>query len=395
MLITLRPIYHRGAERVAIIFNRHYAIEQLVKTLPSAMWSRTHGCWYIRLQKEYCKLLYDKLHALAAIDTSALKLYLQQRAVVVQAEQPVAKPVQRQTATMMLRFPISEANLQAMYNYKKMLVLKGYSKSTCRVYVNEFHLLLRKLGTVEVNTLKKEQAERYLLHLAACNHSETQIHSAINAIKFYFEKVLGNDKTYYDLPRPKKPKQLPDVLAEEEVMSIIGTITNIKHRALIMTGYAAGLRVSEIVNLQLRDIDGKRMVIHIRNGKGKKDRYVNLSVVLLHTLRDYYKAYHPGPFLFVGEDGGAYSTRSAQQIIKAAKQKLGILKKGSIHMLRHSYATHLLENGTDIRYIQALLGHNDIKTTIRYTHVASKITSKIQSPLDVLVQKQNMRFPNS
>ena len=167
-------------------------------------------------------------------------------------------------------------------------------------------------------------------------------------------------------------------------MALLQKMTNLKHRTMIMTGYAAGLRVSEIVRLTIGDIDSKRMTIHIRGAKGKKDRIVPLSKKLLETLRNYYRQYRPINYLFEGQYGGAYSTRSAQSILMEAKQKAGIHKKGSIHSLRHSYATHLMESGTDIRIIQELLGHNTIKTTMLYTHVSKKDITRIESPLDKL-----------
>jgi site-specific recombinase XerD len=151
-----------------------------------------------------------------------------------------------------------------------------------------------------------------------------------------------------------------------------------------MASYSAGLRVSELVHLKITDIDPKRMTIHIREGKGKKDRMVPLSNILLELLREYYKSYKPKQYLFEGEGGGPYCPRSAQKVLHEAKKKAGIWKKGSIHSLRHSYATHLLEGGTDIRYIQSFLGHNNLKTTMRYTHVSRIKLENIGSPLDKL-----------
>jgi len=214
--------------------------------------------------------------------------------------------------------------------------------------------------------------------------SETQVHTAVNAIKFYYEQVLGRDKELYDLPRPKKAFTLPDILAEEEIVELIHAIPNIKHRSMIMIAYSAGLRVSEIVKLRITDIDSKRMMIHLRAAKGKKDRMVTLSKKILAVLREYFLLYKPRIYLFEGQNGGEYSVRSVQKIVQDAKIRAGITKKGGVHSLRHSYATHLLEAGTDIRIIQELLGHNSIKTTMLYTHVANKIMSKIESPLDKL-----------
>ena len=199
-------------------------------------------------------------------------------------------------------------------------------------------------------------------------YSYTHLHTTINALKFYFEQVEGRAKEFYDLPRPQKPLKLPPVMGEEEVVQLIQKTKNLKHQALLLTAYSAGLRVSELVALKIRDIDSGRMLVHIHEGKGGKDRMVQLSEVLLETLRAYYKQYKPTVYLFEGDRRGEpYSTRSAQKVIKRAKLRAGVKKKGSIHMLRHSYATHLLESGTDIRYIKELLGHNSLKTTLRYT----------------------------
>ena len=276
-------------------------------------------------------------------------------------------------------------NLSALTSFQNLLVLKGYSANTIRSYCGAFYKLLRMLGKVPVNSLTKAHIQSYLLWLLQKKgYSETHVHTVINAIKFYFEGVAKRQKEFYDLPRPKKPLLLPDILATVEVENMLKSISNLKHKLLLMTAYSAGLRVSELVVLRLNDIDSKRMMIHIRRGKGKKDRMVTLSLVLLEALRQYVKLYRPKDYLFEGEKGGAYGTRSAQLVLAAAKQKVGIVKKGSIHSLRHSYATHLLEAGTDLRYIQELLGHSSIKTTLRYTHVSMKSIANIQSPLDKL-----------
>jgi site-specific recombinase XerD len=215
-------------------------------------------------------------------------------------------------------------------------------------------------------------------------YSEAAIHTMVNSVKFYFEKVEERGSEFYDLPRPRKAQKLPDILAEEEVAELIKKTENLKHKTLLMASYSAGLRVSELVNLKITDIDSKRMMLHIREGKGKKDRMVPLSKILLETLREYFQKYRPKEFLFEGEAGRPYSTRSAQLILAAAKKEARINKKGSIHLLRHSYATHLLEGGTDIRYIQSFLGHSSLKTTMIYTHVSKLKIESIQSPLDKL-----------
>jgi site-specific recombinase XerD len=189
----------------------------------------------------------------------------------------------------------------------------------------------------------------------------------------------------YELPRAKKEFKLPSIFAEEEIRRILFAVENIKHRAILCLAYAAGLRVSELVNMKLKDVDSRRMVITVRQSKGRKDRQVMLSEKLLYLLREYFKKYRPKEWLFEGNKGEQYSTRSIQEVLQHAKQKAGIKKKGSIHALRHSFATHLLEGGTDLISIKELLGHNSLKTTSVYTHVSKKHLSKIQSPLDKVI----------
>ena len=206
-------------------------------------------------------------------------------------------------------------------------------------------------------------------------------------MKFYYEQVLKRERFFWEIPRPKKPLLLPRLLNENELAKLFNSLTNKKHKAMLFTIYSAGLRVSELVNLKISDIDSKRMQIFIERAKGKKDRVVNLSPVLLDILRAYIKTYKPKPktYLFESEQTfTAYPTRTVQQIFGNAKAKAGIKKEVGIHSLRHSFATHLLDKGTDIKYIKEILGHFDIKTTERYLHVSKKQLVNIISPFDDL-----------
>jgi site-specific recombinase XerD len=206
----------------------------------------------------------------------------------------------------------------------------------------------------------------------------------ISSIKFFYEQVLNQPTTIYELPRAQKPEQLPPVFDEAEVMAILNATENIKHKTMVALAYSGGLRVSEIVNLKITDIDSKRMVIYLRQAKGKKDRQVMLATKLLALLRLYYKEYKPQLWLFEGRNHQEYSSRSIHKMFDKAKAKAGIIKKGSIHALRHSFATHLLEGGTDLLSIKELLGHNSLRTTSIYTHISTRHLSKIRSPLDKL-----------
>jgi len=189
--------------------------------------------------------------------------------------------------------------------------------------------------------------------------------------------------TYYELERPRKKKTLPIVLSKDEVKRMISTTKNLKHKCIISTLYSAGLRRSELLNLELGDIDSERMVIHIKDAKGNKDRYTLLSATLLEDLRVYFKQYRPKKYLFEGVGGIPYSTSSVSTIVKRAAKKVKIAKTVTPHTLRHSFATHLLESGTDLRYIQLLLGHNSTKTTEIYTHVSTTNFNSIKNPLDL------------
>ena len=213
--------------------------------------------------------------------------------------------------------------------------------------------------------------------------TENTLHSRINALKFYYEQVLSRPRFFWEIPRPKKPIQLPKVLSKEEIALLLRAIGNLKHKTMLMLGYGCGLRVSEITGLRLTDIDEDRRLLIIRKGKGKKDRVISLSPAMLIMLRNYREKYKPADYLFEGQRAGSsYSVRSLESIIHAAKEKAGIKKAGSMHMLRHSFATHLLDKGTDVVFIQKLLGHNDIKTTLRYLHITNKDILNILSPLE-------------
>lgn len=176
-------------------------------------------------------------------------------------------------------------------------------------------------------------------------------------------------------------------MSEEEIIKLFNHISNLKHKCILMAIYSGGLRLSEVVNLKVSDIDSKRMMVFIKGGKGRKDRYTILSKELLNCLREYYIKEKPKDWLFEGTTGGQYSSRSVQAIMKAAVKRAGIKKHATVHTLRHSFATHMLENGTDLRYIQNLLGHNSSRTTEIYTHITTKGLEQLSSPLDKLFLK--------
>ena len=266
--------------------------------------------------------------------------------------------------------------------YLQKLELVRYSPQTIKTYTSIFLDFINFTKEPNYTEISEEQINNYLMHLVKRNVSASYQNQAINAVKFYFEKVLGQQRKYYQIDRPFQDKKLPSVLSIEEVKSIIESIDNLKHKCIIQLIYSAGLRISELINLKIRDIDKDRKQIFIRGGKGKKDRQTVLSDKILPELRIYYKKYQPKDYLFEGQLGGAYSERSIQQILQEAMRKANIKKQATVHTLRHSFATHLLEAGTDLRYIQSLLGHSSSKTTEVYTHITTKGFNQIKSPLD-------------
>jgi site-specific recombinase XerD len=281
---------------------------------------------------------------------------------------------------------IHPVNHTAMKRMHETLLLKGYSANTVKTYCNEFAQLLYLLNEVSVNSLTSERLRAYFLYcVKKLNLSENIIHSRINAVKFYFEQVLHRDKLLFEeIPRPKKKSLLPKVISKKDIAKIFAQVENLKHSVMLKLCYGMGLRVSEIVNLKINNIDSSRMMVHIEGAKGKKDRCITLPSSILDELRTYYRKYRPKIYLFEGQHGGQYSIRSVQAVFKTAMRKAKINKSVGIHGLRHSYATHLMECGTDMVFIQKLLGHRDIKTTEIYAKVSNRQLGKVKSPLDDL-----------
>ena len=279
---------------------------------------------------------------------------------------------------------IHSVNLAALKQMHETLLLKAYSPNTIRTYCVEFSQLLYLLKDVPVETLTADCLRSYFLYcVTKLQLSENIIHSRMNAVKFYFEQVLHREKIFFEgIPRPKKKSSLPKVISKSDIVKIFAQLENPKHLLMLKLCYGMGLRVSEIVNLKITNIDSKRMLVHIEAAKGKKDRYVTLPSSILDDLRSYYRTYKPKAYLFEGQYGGQYSIRSAQAVFKKAMQKAKINKSVGIHGLRHSYATHLLECGTDMVFIQKLLGHKDIKTTEIYASVSNRQLGNVKSPLD-------------
>lgn len=275
--------------------------------------------------------------------------------------------------------------MEYLNDFITLLNINRYSYRTIKAYTNAIKVFLSAFPGREPTEIKISEIEKFINSMVTDkNISPSYQKVLVGAIKMFFNGLLRKNYQLNYLFPDRYERKLPDVLDKSEVQQIIQSIQNLKHRTIISLIYSAGLRLNEVIEMKVNDIDSKRMLIKVRQGKGNKDRYVMLSEKMLSLLREYYKAYKPKEYLFEGQKGGKYSTRSIQAVFQQALRRSGITKKASVHTLRHSFATHLLEAGTDIRVIQQLLGHSSIKTTQIYTQVSHTSISKIKSPLDSL-----------
>ncbi|MBL0069531.1 MAG: tyrosine-type recombinase/integrase [Chitinophagaceae bacterium] len=405
--VTLKPLYHKNQECIGIYFENTTVLNGAIRKNAGAKWSQTNKCWYIPLSKENYNKLFFALKGKAAIEQSALHEYLaaKKKKVAPAKTSVTAKPVtpamllpttSKKQVTVYKGGKIQAVNAHVIPAMEQHLKLKAYSPSTIKTYLGEMTQLLTILKTIPADDLTPELLKRYLIYCyEKLKLTENTLHSRINAMKFYYEQVLKRDKFFWEIPRPKKPFLLPKLLNETELTNLFNALANKKHKAMLFTAYSSGLRVSEIVNLKISDIDSKRMQILVQRAKGKKDRYANLSPLVLDILRKYIQEYKPRPkvYLFESEQTfTAYPARTVQQIFTNAKHKAGIRKEVGIHSLRHSFATHLLDKGTDIKYIKDLLGHFNLKTTERYLHVSKKQLVNIISPFDDLWKKNELEW---
>ena len=267
----------------------------------------------------------------------------------------------------------------------QLLQIKRYSVSTIDTYVSAFRQYLLYFKCMDVDGFNEKQIEKYINHQVMVNKiSFSYQKQLVAAIKIWHNQVLNKKMNLNYLYPDRNEFKIPVIFSQTDINKLLEACSNLKHKAILTTIYSCGLRLSELVNLKIKDIDSTQMTVTIRQSKGNRDRVVVLSEKLLVLLRYYFLEYKPKEYLFEGQSGGKYSERSVQQVMKQLLAKTKINKEGSVHTLRHSYATHLIEQGTDIRFVQELLGHKNIKTTMIYTHLTDPTKRKIKSPLDSL-----------
>lgn len=371
--ITLKHLLIEERKCIGIQFHPDKVIQALLKELPGIKWSREFNQVYLPNNKRNISLIYSKFRGVAWVNTNH---FFSKRIINPENEEINVDWFRKRTLPKGYR-PCPE-------EYLLKLELKRYANNTAKTYVQCFEKFINSQTETDLMRINEQDIQLYLQRLIQENKSNSYINQMINSIKFYYEVVKQMPNRFYSIERPRKRSGLPKVISLEEVQSIINNTKNIKHRCIVSLLYSAGLRRSELLNLKLSDIDSKRMVILVRNGKGGKDRFTLLSPKVLKDLREYYTIWKPKVYLFEGKDGMQYSSSSVCAIIRSSAKDSNILKPVSPHMLRHSFATHLLENGTDLRYIQTLLGHSSSRTTEIYTHVAIKNIIAVQSPIDLI-----------
>lgn len=368
--ITLKHLLIKERQCIGLQFNLDKVIQALIKELPNPKWSKEFGMVYIVNTKSNLNIIFEKFRGVAWVNCN---YFFQDR---------ILHNDNNTFNVDWFRKRHKEPNFRLCpEEYLQKLELKKYSNSTVKSYIHSFEAFINYYRDKELLSLNENDIRVYLQKLIQEKRSNSYINIAINAIKFYYEVVLGMPNRFYSIERPRKEFKLPKVLSKEEILSIINHTNNLKHRCIVSLLYSSGVRRNELLHLKLNDIDSKRMVIRVEQAKGNKDRYTVLNKSVLDDLRKYYKIYKPKTYLFESPTGNKYSHSSVLKIVVKAAEKAGISQRVSPHILRHSFATHLLESGVDIRYIQLLLGHNSTKTTEIYTHVATNTFREIKDLL--------------
>ena len=373
--ITIAHALYTNKEKIFINFKYDSATIELVKKIADAKWSQTNKCWYISYYAEALQLIKNTFEA-KGITIKLLNKY-----------EDVIKPNQVKIKKPSDALPdLNKVQKEKINQFNYWLKSKRYSGSTIGTYMDSIQTFLRYYSTKNLSEITNEDLIIFNNEYILANHySASYQNQIVNAVKLFFRNIENKQLQPELIHRPKTQKLLPNVLSKEEIKLILNAHSNIKHKAMLSLIYSCGLRCGEMLRLKPEHIDSKRNILIIKQSKGRKDRITPLSNKIILMLRDYYHLHKPKEWLFEGQkQGEPYDERSLQNVLKQAIGKSQIKKPVSLHWLRHSYATHLLENGTDLRYIQEILGHSSSKTTEIYTHVSTKNIQKIISPFDYL-----------
>ena len=370
--ITLKHLHIDGQKQIGFQYSFDKVIDALIKQVDGIQWSEEFSMYYVKNKKDNLSYIFKLFKGIAWVNTTYFF-----------PNKPVHNGAESLNVQSFRERSIDPGYKACPESFLQKLELRKYAFNTAKVYISCFESFMNHYKEMELDGIDENDIKIYLQYLVSKGKSDSYINQSINSIKFYYEVVLGMPNRFYSVERPRRAQRLPQILDKSDVIRMIGLVKNIKHKCIISLIYSAGLRRGELIHLKISDIDSKRMMLFIRGAKGGKDRYSILSKSVLLDLRRYFKEYMPKEFLFEGPNGNKYSASSIRKILNRACNKAGIYKRVTPHTLRHSFATHLLEDGVDLRYIQILLGHNSSKTTeIIYTHVAKHALKGIKSPLD-------------
>jgi integrase/recombinase XerD len=376
--ICLSKGIFQAEEVIQIVFRYDIEIIDQIKRWPSAQWISAQRLWIIKLEAfnlERFKNLFPQRYIIESKELE--KEFGISEAISIQSRTTIKKERSEHLAMDVA------SQLSAFEIWMRS---RRYSENTIKVYCECLRTFFRYFQSLEISEISENDLIEFNTnYILAKGYSAMLQNQVVNALKLFYGRVSGYKLDINKLERPRRSHPLPNVLSKEEVGAIIKSLKNIKHRNMISLIYSCGLRRGELLNLKITDIDSNRGLLIIRQAKGNKDRIVPLSTKTIVMLREYYKIYRPKAWLFEGQNGNEqYSERSLQLVLKHALELARIKKPVTLHWLRHSYATHLLENGTDLRYIQEILGHKSSRTTEIYTHVSTQSIKKIKSPFDDL-----------
>lgn len=364
--ITLEQKVHRKTSQLLIRFPYNDDLIKKIRGIKGTLWSKTLKSWYIKNTEENLSLIISTFKDITEIDTDKIR------------------------SKALFKRSLTETQKKLLNSFYLYLKGKRYSKSTIQTYTFFIADFINFNTDTPLNELNNRSIELFIEKVfIERNYSISSQRQFISAIKVFIKFYSFTQINDLQLERPKKSKKLPEILSQEEILNIISVTHNLKHRAIIALLYSCGLRISELINLRLQDFHIDRKQLIVKNSKGRKDRYVSLADSFLPLLSNYYHSFTPNFYFIEGTKGGKYSAESVRQFLKKSCLKANIKKRVTPHTLRHSYATHLLENGVDIRYIQSLLGHAKPETTMIYTHVKRKDLMEIQNPLDTALKKIN------
>jgi integrase/recombinase XerD len=384
--VIAERVMHKGMDRVTLRFPYDAELITIVKGLPDARWSQQMGCWHIENSFDIITALLKAFYGKAYIDYSSLKPNLAEKIRLKREEEQRKKDLMSKSTGDEDLPQLSENGKADVEKYRRWMESHRYPETTIRTYTGMATTFLRFRSPKEASECTSDDLVRlvdeYILPAGLSYSYQNQM---VSAVKKFYGKIYRSVIDPGEFTRPRPQHRLPNVLSKEEVKRILDAPVNEKHRAMLSLIYACGLRRSELIELVPGDLERDRKLLRIRQSKGFKDRVVPLSEKVIQMIDLYITHYRPGRYLFEGQyRGNRYSASSLDKIFKEANKRAGLKKEVTLHGLRHSYATHLLESGTDLRYIQELLGHRSSRTTEIYTHVTTKSIQKIRSPFDDL-----------